>query len=393
MTTAGAEQAGLAAELAAAGRLCGEWQAAFAAVDRGAFLPRRVWVRDGDGYRPVDYGTDPVRWRAAAYADAPVVTQVADSGGAVAYRPTSSASMPRIVARMLHALDVRDGTRVLEAGTGTGYNAALLCARLGDSAVTTVEVDPHVAAGARAALRRAGYAPRCVVGDGSAGHPGGGPYDGLIATYAVRQVPPEWAAQLRPGGVLVVPWGSGLYNGVLLRLTARGDGTAAGPVVGDCAFMWDRGQAPAAGVMDVVGDGEAGAVDRTGLDPRAVLGVEDAAFAVGLLVPRVRYSVGHGEDGEFTLWLADAETGSWASVDYTPGAAEFEVEQHGPRMLWREVEAGHRWWDGVGRPERTRFGVTVGPGGDGVWLDGPARPVPALAQMAQALNAVRSTYG
>ncbi|WP_308341129.1 hypothetical protein [Streptomyces sp. JJ36] len=197
-------------------------------------------------------------------------------------------------------------------------------------------------------------------------------------------MPSEWAAQLRPGGVLVTPWGSGLYNGVLLRLTGRGDGTAAGPVIGDSAFMWDRAQAPAAEVMDVVGDGTPTAVDRTGLDPRSVLGIEDAAFALGLLVPGARYSVGHGSGGEFTLWLADAATGSWASVDFAPHEAQFDVEQHGPRMLWREVEAAHKWWVRAGRPERTRFGVTVEPGGSRVWLDGPARPVPALAQAAQA---------
>jgi protein-L-isoaspartate O-methyltransferase len=62
---------------------------------------------------------------------------------------------------------------VLEIGTGTGYNAALLSHRLGSRLVTTVEVDPAVAEAARLALLACGYTPTLVVGDGAAGHPDG----------------------------------------------------------------------------------------------------------------------------------------------------------------------------------------------------------------------------
>jgi len=64
-----------------------------------------------------------------------------------------------------------DGVRVLEVGTGTGFNAALLAHRAGDRHVVTVEVDPHLAEQARAALARAGYAPQVVCADGMAGWP------------------------------------------------------------------------------------------------------------------------------------------------------------------------------------------------------------------------------
>lgn len=368
----------LARRLADGGLLPERWRPSFTRVDRAGFLPDRVWLRAEEGYRPLDRAADPERWSEAAYQDRPLVTQLADPDGPVALLPTSSASMPRVVAAMLDALDLRDGQRVLEAGTGTGYNAALISDRLGDDAlVTTIEADADLADLARERLRRAGHAPTVLAGDADRGCPERAPYDRVILTYAVHRVPPALVAQTRPGGLLVLPWGTGLYNGVLLTLTAHGDGTASGPVTGDSSFMWDRNQSPRPGVMAAVAAGGPGEPGRTGLDPREVLGDPDAAFAVGAQLPDCRYSVGPGPEGEFTLWLANA-AGSWASVDYRPGAAEFPVEQHGPRRLWRDVEAAHTHWRKAGSPSRTRHGLTMGAHAPRLWLDDPAHtPYPA----------------
>lgn len=179
----------------------------------------------------------------------------------------------------------------------------------------------------------------------------------------------------------MLPWGTGLYNGVLLRLTVGEDGTASGPVVGDSAFMWNRRETPERDVMATVRhqDGDQAADTRTGLDPRDVFGDENAAFTTGALVPNSRYTVGHGPDGEFTVWLADHTTGSWACVDYVPGATErdeYDCRQHGPRRLWSEVETAYAWWRNAGSPERTRYGLTVTPTGQRLWLDTPGTPVP-----------------
>ncbi|MCZ7413050.1 methyltransferase domain-containing protein [Streptomyces sp. WMMC897] len=366
----------LAQQLADAGHLTDDWHEAFTQVRREDFIPARIWVRATDGYHPVDRATHPDRWRELANSDTALVTQVADPPGTpTPLTPTSSASMPRIVAHMLDHLDVHDGARVLEIGTGTGYNAALLCHRLGSDRVTSVEVDPELAETARAALKAAGYTPTIRTGDGTRGAPDDGPFDRVIVTCALHHIPPALVEQTTAGGIIVAPWGTGLYNGVLARLTADGDGTAHGPVVGDSAFMWNRGEAPDRDVMALVHDDHQPTTGRTALDPRNVLGDENAAFTAGILVPGCRYSVGHGPDGEFTLWLGDLGTGSWASVDYTPGAREFEVQQHGPRALWDEIERAHDWWVQAGSPERTRYGITVGRDGQHVWLDTPDRVV------------------
>ncbi|MEV7089732.1 methyltransferase domain-containing protein [Streptomyces sp. NPDC093085] len=404
--------AALAAQLTREGHLAPAWRDAFAQVDRARFLPDRIWVRGGSrgeapgegGYHPVDRAADPARWHTLAYEDRALVTHVedphlTDDGTETARVPVSSASMPRIVARMLDALDIdRDvagtdsvsaggtgtnGIRVLEIGTGTGYNAALLSHRLGDRNVVSVEVDPRIADTARANLKAAGHAPTVHTGDGTQGASAYAPYDRTIVTCALHTVPHALVEQTAPGGVIVLPWGTGLYNGVLLRLTRTTDpattdpATASGPVIGDSAFMWNRGEIPHRDVMATVrahpATGTAPAA--TGLDPRAVFGDEDATFTAGVLVPGCRYSVGHGPEGEFTLWLADHATGSWAGVDYVPGAGTHPLQQHGPRALWDEVREAYGWWRRAGSPARTRYGLTVTPTHQYVWLDTPNHPV------------------
>ena len=392
----------LAQQLTHAGHLAPAWRDAFIRVDRKRFIPDRIWIRGEGGYHPLNRTADPDRWHALAYDDQALVTQVEDDGtteddGAEdgddtsgdgregnthrpALIPSSSASMPRIVAIMLDALAVADGQSALEIGTGTGYNAALLAERLGEQHVVSVELDPRIADIARANLKNAGYSPTVVTGDGSLGCAAYAPYDRVIATCALHTVPYALVAQTAPGGVIVLPWGTGLYNGVLLRLTAGDDGTASGPVIGDSAFMWNRLEAPRRDVMATVQDQDQvrhrATTTRTGLDPRRVFGDEDAAFTAGVLVPDCRYSVGHGPDGEFTIWLADHSTGSWACVDYVPGAAEYRLRQYGPRRLWAEVEAAYAWWESAGSPERTRYGLTVTPTGQHLWLDDPGQLVP-----------------
>jgi protein-L-isoaspartate O-methyltransferase len=140
--------------LAQAGALSSDWAPTFAAVDRAAFLPDLIWPYDMRARESlaVDRRQDPDAWYDAADSDAPIVTQWDDGrhpGPGPAELSTSSSSMPAVVYSLLQDLEVEDGMRVLDVGTGTGETAGALTHRLGSGNVTTIEVDATVSATAR----------------------------------------------------------------------------------------------------------------------------------------------------------------------------------------------------------------------------------------------------
>ncbi len=143
---------------------------------------------------------------ADAYRDEAVLVKRTADGS-----PISSASQPTMVASMLEALAVGPGHRVLEIGTGTGYNAALLAVLAGAGGrVVSVELEEDLArraAGAIAgALAGAGGAHvEVVAGDGRLGYPAGAPYDRVVVTAGASGVLPPWSEQLADSGRLLVP--------------------------------------------------------------------------------------------------------------------------------------------------------------------------------------------
>jgi protein-L-isoaspartate(D-aspartate) O-methyltransferase len=138
----------------------------------------------------------PDRYRDLAYAD-----------GAVPIDAGQTISQPYMVARMTELLRVRPGDLVLEIGTGSGYQAAVL-ARLG-ARVLSFERQSELAAQARERLDALGYggAVEVRMGDGSLGAVDDGPYDGIVVTAGAPRVPAALREQLRDGGRLVVPVG------------------------------------------------------------------------------------------------------------------------------------------------------------------------------------------
>jgi protein-L-isoaspartate(D-aspartate) O-methyltransferase len=158
---------------------------AFCAVPREFFIPQIVEEKGVE----------------AAYLDEAYPTKTDARGDAI-----SSSSQPQIMALMLEESDVAPGHHVLEIGTGTGYNAALLSALVGSHGrVTSVELDPELAEQARRALHRAKRAVDVVAGDGRDGCRSGAPYDRIIVTASSLDVPKAFLDQLKEGGLLVLP--------------------------------------------------------------------------------------------------------------------------------------------------------------------------------------------
>ena len=146
-----------------------------------------------------------------------------------------SISQPYMVARMTELLAARPGDRILELGTGSGYQAAVL-AELG-ARVTTIERHPDLAATARERLHALGYGVRVDVriADGSLGDPAGAPWDGIIVTAAAPTIPVELRDQLADGGRLVIPVGPRDLQ-TLMRVVRHGNDWNETPH-GQCIFV------------------------------------------------------------------------------------------------------------------------------------------------------------
>lgn len=138
----------------------------------------------------------------------------------IGYRQTIS--QPFIVALMTEALAVQPGLRVLEIGTGSGYQAAVL-AHLG-AKVWSVEIVPELAARASEVLNDLGVKGVHIrAGDGNLGWPEEAPFDRIIATAAAPEIPPALLEQLKPDGILVMPLEEANGDQNLVRVT-REDG-------------------------------------------------------------------------------------------------------------------------------------------------------------------------
>jgi len=146
----------------------------------------------------------PTDWRDSAYGD-----------WALPIGEGQTISQPYIVAFMTNAIDPGPDDRVLDIGTGSGYQAAVLAEIVRE--VYTIEINPVLAARARELLTRLGYKNIYFkVGDGRKGWPEMAPFDGIIVAAASEEVPAPLIEQLAPGGRLVMPVGGELLQHLVL---------------------------------------------------------------------------------------------------------------------------------------------------------------------------------
>jgi protein-L-isoaspartate(D-aspartate) O-methyltransferase len=170
----------------------------------------------------------PVQFRSAAYADKPLPI---GEGQTI--------SQPYMVAAMTEALELDGSERVLEIGTGSGYQAAVLS--LLARQVITVENHTSLALAAQERLTNLGYSNVHVHnGDGSAGFPDSAPYDAILVTAGAPEIPRVFAGQLREGGRLVIPVGD-RDNQELVRAQME-NGELKSRVLFSCKFVLLQGR-------------------------------------------------------------------------------------------------------------------------------------------------------
>jgi protein-L-isoaspartate(D-aspartate) O-methyltransferase len=147
-------------------------------------------------------------------------------------------SQPYIVALMVQALELKGGDRVLEIGTGSGYEAAIL-AQL-DVELFSIERLEELALKARTILDNLGYRNISIlVGDGTLGWQEHAPYDAVVISAAAPQIPRPLIEQLKPDGILVLPIGEEDFQ-TLVRIR-KGDNGITEEYLGDCRFVKLKG--------------------------------------------------------------------------------------------------------------------------------------------------------
>ncbi|MFF7094489.1 methyltransferase domain-containing protein [Streptomyces rubradiris] len=335
------------------------------ALPRDRFAPDRVWRWDGHAYVPVDQRIDPAGWASEVYPgpDAATVTEVMDG------LPASSLSSQAVVVDMLDSLLLEPGHRVLELGTGSGWNTALLSRRTGPRLTVSVETSPGLAQAARRALAGAGLSAHVEVGDGNRGWAPAAPYDRVMATYAVERIPWAWVAQTRPGGRVVAPWGRLGH----VALTVADDGrSATGWVQGLAQFMPDRGalrREP--GFTQVRARSEPEGERSFPRDLTPLHADAHLRFALRVALPHLRITLAYDADG-LNAWIHDAEE-SWAVLSAI-GAGRTIATQGGPRRLADELETAWDTWLDLGSPDLYDFGMTVTDSGatQYIWVNDPA---------------------
>ncbi len=354
------------------------WRDALLAVPRHEFIPH-YYRQDTDAGRTRWVLVEPddqestQRWMELVYSPTTLITEIADYAGRGVQAPVSSSTKPDLMIRMLEALEVSDGMRVLEIGTGTGYNAALLAHRLGSQQICSVDIDPHLVSDAQERLSRLGYTPTLVVADGADGLAEHAPFDRIIATCALLAVPGEWIEQLQPGGLALVHIEGPLGAGNLLTLR-RGEA----PVLEGRFLPWwgcfMRRRATAGqtvGSPPPIRTTSPPVTRYTALDPAELDRGKYFPFLAQLyLPPDIFRSISIDDDVAVTELRAP--DGSWCETNREPdGTGRHIVREAGPTPLWGQVEIAWKRWQELGAPAWHEFGLTATRTDHNVWFRDP----------------------
>jgi SAM-dependent methyltransferase len=306
------------------------------------FVPRFY-----DEERTVVDGGDPGKREAyldAVFSDTTLVTQIAPVPGTDGLSwSTSSSTMPSLMARMLELLDVTDTDRVLEIGTGTGYNAALLCHRLTDARVASVDIDPTLVTDARDRL----MSPRLPAAPDGRGRSGRRPRRRPVRPdhrHLCRVHRPPGLdnparrgradPRRRPWGDRRKPCGAAPY-----RRTLRARAVPGLPWTFHVATRRSGNPLRDGGTYSTVLSLDGARHRTTTLDP-ASLDQPDLRFVLQLLAPDVLAMYRTTSDGTDVVHLR-TDDASWAEVGTTPRNGRYSVTEGGARSIWATPNGRH----------------------------------------------------
>ena len=278
----------------------------------------------------------------------------------------SAASQPALVLMMLHELGLEPGMKVLEIGTGSGWNAALTAHGVGgDGLVHSVDIQHDLVERAREHLTAAGHpGVNLRAADGGAGWPEAAPFDRIVATVGCPDIPPAWLDQLTDGGVLLVPLLMRGFGAPLLYL--RKDRAAfTGRFRGPSGFMTLQGAHHTDAHDQIIIDDMPAALPVTSasLPERIKAGFLWFLFATS---DAFRYAVRRSDEASYILHHGDS--GSW--ISFVPDDARVEVR--GRSRAFDDLRAAQEEWTEYGRPSLKSFDVDVASADEppsGGWLD------------------------
>lgn len=334
-------------------------EAAFLEVPRHLFVPEYLRLDvDPAGAARVDgvVGQSSPEYLDAIYSDQALMTQTKPVRGQPdSFVWSSSSSMPSVMADMIEEIDLRPGMTVLESGTGTGYNAAILCDLLGDAAVTTIEIDPDLLRDSLDRLAKLDY------------HPSTSPqpriYDRILSTHAVDNIPTDWIEWGKPGAVILTDLRppSNTQVGAWAKLTIDTDGRGA-----TGRLMPPRGYFMSARKVPEYADDGQNLPELTLEEHQRraeLMEIRDTELSPEIFADEVfgLYFWRHHQDiwswyqaGEVILSTSD---GAWVQVRGNT------VSHIGDRDLWTDVEHTFRDWQAAGQPPITEWTLRVTPEG------------------------------
>lgn len=298
------------------------------------------------------------QWLTYIYTDEPLATKISKRN-----RPISSSSMPTVMARMLEALEVLPGQRVLEIGTGTGYNAALLSVLAGDATcITTVEIDQNMAERAQEALKRTVGAVHVQVGDGHQGATGQAQFDRIIATASCAAFPWAWYQQLTPGGRLVVDLQGTLGESsfFILEKTFEGRSAHGHFLLPPLYFMPMLHTTPP--------------TSHSSLSPitwslpaehPVVAHLQDTScrWFVQWRIPGItgsKVTLTHPQTRESVACLQFGDRTGQTQLDLKcPEGQQWQIQCVGASTLWDELQQAVQEWDSLGQPRQEEYHVEI----------------------------------